>query len=132
MKPVRAAGVDIGTNSVRILIAEVEGSGEKPDLRTLYRLMNITRLGQGVDERGYLSGDAVERTASVLCEYRELMREESVEAWDIAATSAAPWSSSSAQRALRHANRMKPSRKLTLGTLCAYCLYGSPNFSMQP
>lgn len=89
MKPVRTAGVDIGTNSVRILIAEVDESGETLSLRTLHRLMNITRLGQGVDERGYLSGDAMERTAVVLREYRELMRKEGVEAWDIAATSAA-------------------------------------------
>ena len=89
MKPVRTAGVDIGTNSVRILIAEVDESGETLSLRTLHRLMNITRLGQGVDERGYLSGDAMERTAVVLREYRQLMRKEGVEAWDIAATSAA-------------------------------------------
>jgi exopolyphosphatase/guanosine-5'-triphosphate,3'-diphosphate pyrophosphatase len=89
MTAVRTAGVDIGTNSVRILVAEVEGSGKTLNLRTLHRLMNITRLGQGVDERGYLSGEAMERTAAVLREYRELMSEEEVEAWDIAATSAA-------------------------------------------
>jgi len=89
MTSIRTAGVDIGTNSARILIAEVEGSGGKLSPRTLHRLMNITRLGQGVDERGYLSGEAVERTAAVLRKYRELMREESVEACDVAATSAA-------------------------------------------
>jgi len=88
MTPTRAAGVDIGTNSVRILIAEIVGSGGNLSLRTLHRLMNITRLGQGVDERGYLSGEAVERTVAVLREYRELMHKESVETWDIAATSA--------------------------------------------
>lgn len=89
MTAVRSAGVDIGTNSVRILIAEVDEGEETLSLRTLHRLMNITRLGQGVDERGYLSGEAMERTAAVLHEYRELMREESVEACAVAATSAA-------------------------------------------
>ena len=89
MKTVRTAGVDIGTNSVRLLIADVAMADEGPTLRTLHRLMTITRLGQGVDERGYLSDDAAERTAATLRGYRDLMRGEGVEAWDIAATSAA-------------------------------------------
>jgi exopolyphosphatase/guanosine-5'-triphosphate,3'-diphosphate pyrophosphatase len=89
MKTIRAAGVDIGTNSVRLLIAEASGNTALPDLRTLHRQMQITRLGQGVDERGYLDEDAMRRTASVLRDYRELMREERVEAWEVAATSAA-------------------------------------------
>jgi exopolyphosphatase / guanosine-5'-triphosphate,3'-diphosphate pyrophosphatase len=89
MKPVRVAGVDIGTNSVRLLIAEGGNESGRPDMRTLHRKMNITRLGHGVDERGYLDEDAVRRTASVLRDYRALMREEEVEAWEVAATSAA-------------------------------------------
>lgn len=89
MKATRAAGVDIGTNSVRLLIAEVE-AGEAPiSLRTLHRVMRITRLGRGVDERGYLEEEAMRRTAAVLRSFRELMREEGVEAWTAAATSAA-------------------------------------------
>jgi exopolyphosphatase/guanosine-5'-triphosphate,3'-diphosphate pyrophosphatase len=89
MKTVRTAGVDIGTNSVRLLIAEVTIADKGLTLRTLHRLMTITRLGQGVDERGYLSDDAAERTATTLRDYRDLMRGEGVEAWDVAATSAA-------------------------------------------
>ncbi|RJP26779.1 MAG: Ppx/GppA family phosphatase [Actinobacteria bacterium] len=89
MTKVRVAGIDIGTNSVRMLSAEVTWAAGFPRVRTLHRLMRITRLGQGVDERGYLSGSAVERTAAVLREYRDLMREEDVEAVEVAATSAA-------------------------------------------
>jgi exopolyphosphatase / guanosine-5'-triphosphate,3'-diphosphate pyrophosphatase len=89
MKAVRAAGVDIGTNSVRLLIAEVSRASDYPELRTLHRLMNITRLGQGVDERGFLDDAAVERTVTTLRQYRGLMREERVENWVVAATSAA-------------------------------------------
>ena len=90
MKSIRTAGVDIGTNSVRLLIAEASRTREGlPELRTLQRVMNITRLGQGVDERGCLAGAAVERTLAVLRDYRDLMQAEKVDAWEIAATSAA-------------------------------------------
>ena len=85
----RAAGVDIGTNSVRLLVAEV-GRGEYGlHLETLQRLMTITRLGEGVDERGILNEDAMRRTADVLRGYREIMQREETEAWEVAATSAA-------------------------------------------
>ena len=89
VKMVRTAGIDIGTNSVRLLVAEVTGAAKGPVLRTLHRLMTITRLGEGVDERGYLSADAVERTMMTLRRYRDVMRAEDTEAWEVAATSAA-------------------------------------------
>jgi exopolyphosphatase/guanosine-5'-triphosphate,3'-diphosphate pyrophosphatase len=81
--------VDIGTNSVRVLIAEVVIEGGKPLLRTLSRLMTITRLGQGVDRQGFLSLAAIDRTARVLRHYRELIDHEKVDTWEIVATSAA-------------------------------------------
>ncbi len=89
MKKVRAAGVDIGTNSVRLLVADAGSTGAPPSLRTLQRLMRITRLGRGVDETGVLDGDAVRLTLAVLRDYRALMREKGVEACEVAATSAA-------------------------------------------
>ena len=89
MKTVRAAGVDIGTNSVRLLIAEASLEAGSPEIRTLHRLMTITRLGQGVDRTGYLDAEAMRRTAVVLREYRNLMHAEGVEVWEVAATSAA-------------------------------------------
>ena len=85
----RLGAVDIGTNSIRVLIAEVDGSGRDAKLRTLDRRMRITRLGQGVDRTRALATDAVERTLDVLREYRAALDEQSVERVRATATSAA-------------------------------------------
>lgn len=53
------AGVDIGTNTMRLLIVDGEGA-------TLQRLVEITGLGTGLDSTGALADDAVERTLGVL------------------------------------------------------------------
>lgn len=84
----RAASVDIGTNSVRLLVAELEEAGGRPALRTLVRRMTITRLGQGVDREGRLDPEAEARTLRVLAEYRALIDAEGVQALDAVATSA--------------------------------------------
>ncbi|MCB1030271.1 MAG: Ppx/GppA family phosphatase [Acidimicrobiales bacterium] len=64
------ASIDIGTNSTRLLVAELEAG---QPLRSRERLMRITRLGQGVDKTGSLDADAMERTVNVLKEYRTVM-----------------------------------------------------------
>lgn len=84
------AAVDIGTNSVRLLIAERSG-------REVERPMRITRLGQGVDVTGALSVEAIERTVSVLAEYRALGERWGVQRWRATATSAARDASNSAR-----------------------------------
>jgi exopolyphosphatase/guanosine-5'-triphosphate,3'-diphosphate pyrophosphatase len=68
---VRAAAVDIGTNSTRLLVAEVERA-DGP-LVTLDRRMTITRLGQGVDASRRLAPEAITRTVAALAEYRDLI-----------------------------------------------------------
>lgn len=80
----RVAGVDCGTNSIRLLIAEADASG----LRDIVRTMEIVRLGQGVDKTGDFAPDALERTLSVVEEYGRLCREHGVESIRFAATSA--------------------------------------------
>jgi exopolyphosphatase/guanosine-5'-triphosphate,3'-diphosphate pyrophosphatase len=60
------AAIDCGTNSTRLLVTDEEG-------RILERLMRITRLGQGVDATRSLAPEAIERTVSVLREYRSAM-----------------------------------------------------------
>jgi exopolyphosphatase/guanosine-5'-triphosphate,3'-diphosphate pyrophosphatase len=81
--------VDIGTNSVRLLVAEVDGSGRDAKLRTLDRRMRITRLGQGVDRTRALAPDAIARTVDVLREYRTALDEHRVDGVRATATSAA-------------------------------------------
>ncbi|HXB64756.1 MAG TPA: Ppx/GppA phosphatase family protein [Solirubrobacteraceae bacterium] len=66
----RVAVVDIGTNSTRLLLADVEGDGA---ITELVRQSRVTRLGAGVDSQGRLSPEAVERTCAVLGDYRELI-----------------------------------------------------------
>jgi exopolyphosphatase / guanosine-5'-triphosphate,3'-diphosphate pyrophosphatase len=66
----RVAVVDIGTNSTRLLIADVEPDGSVAEL---HRESRVTRLGAGVDSGGRLSHEAVERTCAVLGDYRALI-----------------------------------------------------------
>jgi exopolyphosphatase/guanosine-5'-triphosphate,3'-diphosphate pyrophosphatase len=80
----RVAAIDIGTNSTRLLVAEAGEAGGP--LRTVERLMRITRLGQGVDRTKELAPDAVERTVAVLAEYREVMDRLGVPAGRVRAT----------------------------------------------
>jgi exopolyphosphatase/guanosine-5'-triphosphate,3'-diphosphate pyrophosphatase len=67
----RVAAVDIGTNSTRLLVADVEGEGADAVLQPVERQMRITRLGAGVDADRRLRPDAIERTVAVLREYGE-------------------------------------------------------------
>jgi exopolyphosphatase / guanosine-5'-triphosphate,3'-diphosphate pyrophosphatase len=62
------AVVDVGTNSTRLLVAEVE---DGRIVRELERRTNVTRLGEGVDETGRLSDAAVERVLAVCESYRQ-------------------------------------------------------------
>jgi exopolyphosphatase/guanosine-5'-triphosphate,3'-diphosphate pyrophosphatase len=65
---VRVAVVDIGTNSTRLLIADVDR--QSGDLQELARRSRVTRLGDGVDSNGSLAEAAVERVFATLAEYR--------------------------------------------------------------
>ena len=85
----RLASVDIGTNSVRLLVADIEGEGTAARVTTVDRRMRITRLGQGVDGDHRLHPDAIARTLAVLDEYGAAARELGVEALRATATSAA-------------------------------------------
>ncbi len=85
----RLAALDIGTNSTRLLVADVDGDGSDARLTPLDRRMRITRLGQGVDASRRLDPDAIARTLEVLREYEGAMSELGVERVRAAATSAA-------------------------------------------
>ena len=85
----RVAAIDIGTNSVRLLVADVDGSGRDAKLLPVERLMRITRLGQGVDRARALHPDAIDRTVAVLREYRDVLDRHDVTQLRATATSAA-------------------------------------------
>jgi exopolyphosphatase/guanosine-5'-triphosphate,3'-diphosphate pyrophosphatase len=83
----RLGAVDIGTNSTRLMVADVDG--RDAPLRTLDRRMRITRLGQGVDATRRFAPEAIERTVAVLREYRRALDEHHVTRVRAVATSAA-------------------------------------------
>jgi exopolyphosphatase / guanosine-5'-triphosphate,3'-diphosphate pyrophosphatase len=80
----RVAAVDIGTNSVRLLVADVEGDA----LRTIDRRTQITRLGQGVNQTRRLDPEAIARTVAVISEYADVIKTHDVARVRAAATSA--------------------------------------------
>jgi exopolyphosphatase/guanosine-5'-triphosphate,3'-diphosphate pyrophosphatase len=84
----RVAAVDIGTNSTRLLVADVDGHGADAQLQPIEREMRITRLGAGVDAERTLRPEAIERTVSVLREYGETIERLGATRVRAAATSA--------------------------------------------
>ncbi|TFV52979.1 Ppx/GppA phosphatase family protein [Blastococcus sp. TF02A-35] len=81
----RVAAIDCGTNSIRLLVADVPAEGGHTDL---LRRMEVVRLGQGVDATGRLAPEAVERTRLVLAEYAAAARDLGAEDVRMVATSA--------------------------------------------
>jgi exopolyphosphatase / guanosine-5'-triphosphate,3'-diphosphate pyrophosphatase len=99
----RVAAIDCGTNSIRLLIADLEPKSQDservrgatdPDhlarapLTDLTREMRIVRLGEGVDRTGRLSEAALDRTMTALREYAELIAAAKPKAIRMVATSA--------------------------------------------
>jgi len=82
----RVAAIDCGTNSLRLLIADVDPVQHL--LRDVERRMEIVRLGQGVDATGQLAPAALGRTFRVLAEYGEQIAAEKAAAVRMVATSA--------------------------------------------
>lgn len=80
----RVAAIDCGTNSIRLLVADLDGDA----LTEVVRRMEIVRLGQGVDSTGRLAPAALERTLGVLSGYARIIGDLSAEAVRMVATSA--------------------------------------------
>ena len=74
----RVAVVDIGTNSTRLLIADVDR--DSGALQELVRRSQVTRLGEGVDASGSLSDAAIDRVLGTLADYRQEIDEHECEA----------------------------------------------------
>ncbi|GGT35045.1 Ppx/GppA phosphatase family protein [Streptomyces purpureus] len=82
----RVAGIDCGTNSIRLLVADVHP--ETGELIELDRRMTIVRLGQGVDKTGRLAPEALERTFAACREYAAVIEELGAQRLRFVATSA--------------------------------------------
>ncbi len=80
----RVAAVDLGTNTTRLLVAAVEDGG----IEELHRETRITRLGEGVDERGRLLPVPIARVRNVLSDYRRTAESLGAERTLLVATSA--------------------------------------------
>jgi exopolyphosphatase/guanosine-5'-triphosphate,3'-diphosphate pyrophosphatase len=84
----RVGAIDCGTNSIRLLIADVSDDGAGPQLTDVHREMRIVRLGQGVDATGQFAPDAIARTHAALADYGELLKAHGVSHVRMVATSA--------------------------------------------
>jgi exopolyphosphatase / guanosine-5'-triphosphate,3'-diphosphate pyrophosphatase len=80
----RVAAIDCGTNSIRLLIADINDG----KLREVERLMEIVRLGQGVDQTGQFHPDAISRTFAAIDKYATEISRRGVEKIRFCATSA--------------------------------------------
>lgn len=84
----RFAGIDIGTNSVLLLVAERRDHDGRHELVAVEQRATITRLGEGVDRTGRLAETARARTLACLTEYAECIEALGVDAIDVVGTSA--------------------------------------------
>ncbi|MCC2334364.1 Ppx/GppA family phosphatase [Cellulomonas sp. zg-Y766] len=86
MPVTRVAAIDCGTNSIRLLVADVDrDAGTLVDLE---RTNEVVRLGQGVDRTGLLAPEALARTLDAARRYHEVCERLGVEAVRFVATSA--------------------------------------------
>ena len=80
----RVAAIDCGTNSIRMLVADIEGNA----FREVHRDMQIVRLGAGVDKNKAFDPDAITRTLSATEDFARIIASNGVEKIRFCATSA--------------------------------------------
>jgi len=85
MQSARRAVIDVGTNSIKLLVADVRGREVQP----VYEESHQTRLGKNFYETHRLQPEAVARTAEAVWEFAEIAREREAETIRVIATSAA-------------------------------------------
>lgn len=85
MSPVRRAVIDVGTNSVKLLVADVQRHSVIP----IHEESEQTRLGRGFYETHRLQADAITDTANAVAQFAALAREKNSESLRLIATSAA-------------------------------------------
>jgi exopolyphosphatase/guanosine-5'-triphosphate,3'-diphosphate pyrophosphatase len=99
----RVGSIDCGTNSIRLLIADIDPRSGR--LTDVVRRMEIVRLGHGVDKTGVLAPDALARTLAMTREYAQQCREYAVHDIRFVATSASRDASNADESSLVCARR---------------------------
>lgn len=84
----RVAAIDCGTNSIRLLVADLRTVDGVLTLTDVHREMRVVRLGEGVDATGLISTGALDRTWSALADFVAILRAAGVVKVRMAATSA--------------------------------------------
>jgi exopolyphosphatase/guanosine-5'-triphosphate,3'-diphosphate pyrophosphatase len=85
MELMRRAVIDVGTNSIKLLVADVAGR----DVRPVHEESRQTRLGQGFYQTRQLQPESIARTAEAVREFSEIAREQAAQSIRVIATSAA-------------------------------------------
>ena len=85
MKPVRRAVIDVGTNSIKLLVADVAGH----EVRPVVEVSKQTRLGRGFYQTHRLQREAIARTAEAVAKFAQTVRDEKASSIRVIATSAA-------------------------------------------
>ena len=85
METIRRAVIDVGTNSIKLLVADVRGRVVSP----VHEESKQTRLGKGFYESNQLQPEAIARTAEAVWEFAEIARERNAASVRVIATSAA-------------------------------------------
>ncbi len=85
MEPIRRAVIDVGTNSIKLLVADVRGREVTP----IYEESKQTRLGKGFYETHQLQPESIAHTVAAVWEFAETAREKAAQSIRIIATSAA-------------------------------------------
>ncbi len=80
----KLAAIDIGTNSIRLLISNYKNSR----FTTIERKMNVTRIGKDLETSGMISPEPARKTLAVLSSYLTIMEKKGVEKYRIIGTSA--------------------------------------------
>ncbi|STD11132.1 Guanosine-5'-triphosphate,3'-diphosphate pyrophosphatase [Dermatophilus congolensis] len=94
----RVAGIDCGTNSIRLLVADGSiGEDDSVNMTDVVRRMEVVRLGHGVDATGMIAPEAMQRTLTMVHEYARQCEVLGVEAIRFVATSATRDASNAAE-----------------------------------
>jgi exopolyphosphatase / guanosine-5'-triphosphate,3'-diphosphate pyrophosphatase len=110
----RVAAVDCGTNSLRLLVADVDL--DRAELTDLTRRMEIVRLGEGVDETGRLAPAALDRTIGVLRGYADVITGLAAQSVRMVATSATRDASNAAEFVRRVSDVLGVAPEVLTGT----------------